>query len=132
MSESELRKIPENRVEAREFLGQADRYLRDAGIASLSNEAQQVLLHQAALCACDAILLACGQRVVGEEGGHVLRLTEALDRLPGDTDELFEALDASRTRRSEASYAAAWVPTASVQEAEEATRELLELARDYI
>lgn len=102
--------------------------MRDAGVDSLSNETRQVLLHQATLCACDAILIASGKRIVGGEGAHLRRLTEALDLLPGNTEELYEALDAARERRSEASYAAAWVPTASVQEAEEATLELLERA----
>jgi hypothetical protein len=43
-----------------------------------------------------------------------------------------ERLDASRSRRNEASYASMLVAQASVDEAREATAELIELARDRL
>jgi hypothetical protein len=50
---------------------------------------------------------------------------------PGD-DELLDDLLASRDRRSEASYAAAFVAHASLGEAREAVSQLLELATSYV
>jgi hypothetical protein len=121
--------VPEDRVSAREFLVQADQFLADADVADLSAPSRAVLLHNAAVCACDAILQAGGLRVTGGDGAHVVRLERALQQIDGDTDELLERLDASRARRNEASYAAQVVPAASIAEAREATIEVVELAR---
>jgi hypothetical protein len=119
-------------VGAREFLDQARIFMQDTALEALSNEGRQLLLHQAAVCACDAILLVSGLQIAGGEGGHLLRLEQALKQLPEDTDELFDALDSSRARRVEASYRAGPVPAASVQDADEATRELLALAEGFV
>lgn len=43
-----------------------------------------------------------------------------------------ETFQASRSRRNEASYAAMLIPQASVDEAREATAELIVLARGYL
>lgn len=81
---------------------------------------------------CDAILQASGLRMTSGEGYHVLRLEAGLAEIDQDTDDLLERLDASRSRRSEASYAAGFVAQASVDEAREATAELIELARALV
>jgi predicted negative regulator of RcsB-dependent stress response len=70
--------------------------------------------------------------VTSGDGAHLLRLETALAQLPHDTDDLLERLDASRSRRNEASYAAMSVAQASVDEAREATAELIELTRDLL
>ncbi|HEV7162296.1 MAG TPA: hypothetical protein VGN25_03490 [Solirubrobacteraceae bacterium] len=62
----------------------------------------------------------------------MLRLETALAQLDHDTEDLLERLDASRSRRNEASYAAMLVAEASVEEAREATAELIELARELL
>jgi predicted ArsR family transcriptional regulator len=62
----------------------------------------------------------------------MLRLETALEHLDGDTEDLLERLAASRARRNEASYAAAFVAQASLDEAREATAELIELARGFV
>jgi hypothetical protein len=61
-----------------------------------------------------------------------LRLETALHELGVDTDELLGRLDASRERRNEASYGGSFIAQASVRDAEEATTELLDLARAFI
>jgi hypothetical protein len=66
------------------------------------------------------------------DGAHVKRLETALEQIDEDTYELLERLDASRERRNEASYAAAFVPEASLEDAREATADLLELARRVV
>jgi hypothetical protein len=132
VTEARLRKIPADRVGAREFLDQARIFIEDTELATLSNEGRQLLLHQTAICACDAILLASGLQITGGDGGHRLRLEQALAQLPDDTYELLDALDDSRARRVEASYRAGPVPAASVQEANEATRELLVRAECFV
>lgn len=132
MTEARLRKVPADRVGAREFLDQARIFMQDAELVALSNEGRQVLLHQTAICACDAILLASGSQIAGGDGGHLLRLASALEQLQADTDELLDALDDSRARRVEASYRAGPVPAASMEEAAEATRELLALAESFV
>lgn len=132
MTEARLRKIPADRMGAREFIAQARIFMSDAHVSGISNEGRQLLLHQTAICACDAILLACGLQVTGGDGAHMLRLEHALEQLPDDADELLDTLDASRARRVEASYRAGFVPAASVEEAEEATLELLERAERFV
>lgn len=62
----------------------------------------------------------------------MLRLETALEHLDGDIEDLLERLDAARTRRNEASYAAEFVAQASIDEAREATAELVELARVFL
>jgi hypothetical protein len=132
MTEARVRKVPQDRIGAREFLAQAQIFMRDAGVEELSNEGRQLLLHQVAISACDAILLASGLQVTGGDGAHLLRLERALAELPGDVDELLDTLDASRARLAEASYRAGPVPQASVREAEEATLELLAHAERFV
>ena len=103
MTEARVQKVYPDRVGAQEFLGQAETFMADAGVAALSAVSRAVLLHNATVCACDAILQAAGLRVTPGDRSHVLRLQAALDQLDTDTDELLERLEASRERRNEAS-----------------------------
>jgi hypothetical protein len=123
MTDARIERVPADRVTAREFLAQGPVFLDDAR-SHLSNGSRQILLHQAAICACDAVLLAKGLRVSSGDRAHILRFERALDELPGPTDELLEALDAARAMRVDASYQAMPVASASVDDAAEATREL--------
>jgi hypothetical protein len=132
VTDARVKKVYADRVGAREFLAQADLFLADADTATLRAPSRAILLHNATVCACDAILQAVGLRVTPGDRSHVLRLETALDQVDGDTEELLERLDASRERRNEASYAAAFVPQASVSDAREATAEMLELARAFL
>jgi hypothetical protein len=127
-----VEKVFEDRVSAREFVQQAEAFFADAEAASLSAPSRAVLLHQATVSACDAILQSAGLRVTPGDGSHVLRIEAALEQLDGNTEELLERLDASRARRNEASYAAGFVAEASLADAREATAELLELARGIV
>jgi hypothetical protein len=132
VTEARLEAVYEDRIRAREFLSHAGSFLDDADQASLGAPSRVVLLHNAAICACDAILQAAGLRVAGGEGSHALRLEAALDQIAGDTDELLESLDASRARRNEASYEAMFVAAASVSDAREATGELIARAEAFV
>jgi glycine cleavage system aminomethyltransferase T len=127
MTDARLERVAADRHGAREFLGQAKRFLADSEIAGLSSESKSVLLHNATIAACDGILQANGHRVTSGDKSHVLRLETALGFLPGDTEELLERLDASRERRNEASYSAGFIAQASVIDAREAVTELLAL-----
>lgn len=117
---------------AREFLEQARRFLADGRIEALHDEGRQVLLHSAAIAACDAILAIKGLEVTGSEGGHVLRLTEAHRQLGGLHRDLFERLNDSRDRRIQASYRAAAVDANGVDESVQAVTELVMLAAELI
>lgn len=132
MTDARVEKTYPDRVRAREFLAQAKRFRDDADTTELGTESQAVLVHNAAICACDAILTATGIRITTGERAHVLRLETALKQLSGDTEELLESLDASRERRNEASYAASFVPQASLADAREATTELIERAQQFV
>jgi hypothetical protein len=132
VSDARVEKVFEDRVSAREFVQQAEAFFADAEAASLSAPSRAVLLHQATVSACDAILQSAGLRVTPGDGSHVLRIEAALEQLDGNTEELLERLDASRARRNEASYAAGFVAEASLADAREATAELLELARGIV
>jgi hypothetical protein len=131
MTEARVEKVHSDRLGARPHLAQAEKFQADAD-ADLSAESRSVLLHNAALSASNAILQAAGLRVTPGEGGHQLRLETALAQLDHDTDDLLERLDASRSRRNEASYSAMLVAEASVDEAHEATAELIELTRNFL
>lgn len=131
MTDARVERVPADRVTAREFLEQGRIFLRDA-LGELSNESRQVLLHQAAICACDAVLLAAGLRVTTGDRAHALRLEQALHALPGPTDDLFEALDDARAVRVHASYQAGLVARASVDDAADATRELFARAEELL
>jgi hypothetical protein len=132
VTDARVEDVYEDQVGAREFLAQADLLFADANKAALSAPSQVILLYNATVCACDAILQAVGLRVTPGDNSHALRIETALDQLDGDTEDLLESLDASRERRNEASYAAAIVPQASVADAREATAELIELARAFV
>ena len=126
MTDARVEKVHADRVSSREHVEQATLFLEDAGMAGLSAPSRAVLLHNAAIAACDAILQAVGLRVTPGDRSHVLRLETALTELPVDTEDLFERLDASRERRNEASYAAGFISQASIVDAEEATMELVQ------
>ncbi len=128
MTEARIERVYVDRVSAGEFLEQAEGFLADADAVGLRPPSRAVLLHNATVCACDAILQAAGLRVTSGDRAHVLRLQTALDQVDADTEDLLESLDATRERRNEASYAAAFVPESSVVEAREAAAELLALA----
>jgi len=132
VSDARVEKVYPDRVGARDFLTQADTFFADANSPSLSTPSRAVLLHNATVCACDAILQAVGLRVTPGDRSHILRLETALDELNRDTEELLERLDASRERRNEASYAAGFIAQASVSDAHEATAELVELTRAFL
>jgi hypothetical protein len=132
MTEARVEQVHADRIGARVFLAQSEAFFEDADLSGLGSESQSVLLHNAAVAACDAILQAAGQRVTPGDRSHILRLEVALGHLDGDTEELLERLDASRERRNEASYAAAFVPQASIDDAREAVSELVELARQFV
>lgn len=131
MTDARLDPVFEDRVRAREFLAQARQFLIDAD-SDISAQSASILLHNAAVAACDAILQAAGLRVTSGNGAHVLRLKAALARLPEHTDELFDALDAARDRRNEASYHAGLVAQASLDDAREATTLVVALAESYL
>ncbi len=128
MTEARVEHVYADRVSAGEYLEQAEGFLADADADGLRPPSRAVLLHSATVCACDAILQAVGLRVTSGDRAHVLRLETALAQVGDDTDELLESLDATRERRNEASYHAAFVPQSSVVEAREAAAELLALA----
>jgi hypothetical protein len=132
VTDARVEKVYADRVGAGEFLAQAELLLADADTASLSAASKAILLHNATVCACDAILQAVGLRVTPGDRSHILRLETALDQADDDTEELLERLDASRERRNEASYAAGFVAHASVTDAREATAEIIELSRTFV
>ncbi len=53
---------------ALEFLDQARRFLSDGQAEPISPEGRQVLLHNAAVAACDAVLAINGLEVTGSDG----------------------------------------------------------------
>lgn len=132
VTDARVEKVYADRVGAGEFLAQAELLLADANTATLSAASKTILMHNATVCACDAILQAVGLRVTPGDRSHILRLETALDQADHDTEELLERLDASRERRNEASYAAGFVAEASVTDAREATAEITELARTFV
>jgi hypothetical protein len=131
VTEARVQNVHADLLEARTHLDQAEKFQSDAD-ADLSTESRSVLLHNAALSASNAILQAAGLRVTSGDGSHLLRLETALEQFDDDTEDLLERLDASRSRRNEASYASMLIAQASVDEAREATAELIELARDFV
>jgi hypothetical protein len=98
MTDARVENVHADRVRSREFLAQAQRFATDADAPGL--ESRVVLLHNAVLAACDAILQSIGLRVTSGDGAHMLRIETALDQLDQDTEELLESLDASRERRT--------------------------------
>lgn len=126
MTQAELEWRGEDAYAASRFLGQARRFLTDAQRAENATESRAILVHQAALSACDAFLAIEGYAVNGSEGGHRLRLTECRERIPLEA-ALFERLDDSMQSRHEVSYQAATPPGESLDEALDAARELLAL-----
>lgn len=129
MTEARVERVHADRIRAREFLGQSERFAADAGVSGIHNASRAVLLDNAAVSACDAILQAVGLRVTPGDRAHILRLETALAQVDAETEELLERLDASRERRVDASYGAGYVANASVSDAHEATAELIELSR---
>ncbi len=132
MTDARVERVHADNVTAREFVEQAEQFLGDASIDGLSSASRVVLLHNATIAACDAILQAVGLRVGSGDRSHALRLERALEELDVDTEELLDRLDASRERRNEASYAVSFIASASVADANDATTELVELARSFV
>lgn len=114
-----------------QFLATARKLSGDAANEDTSPEGRQILVHTAVMTATDALLAIYGQKVVGSEGGHRLRLDTAASMLPGH-DELFDQLDEVRVRRHQASYAAAFVELADLKEALSAAADFIALVDDEV
>ena len=131
---------PEARIEptevdvwgARTFLERARELLVDGARAENSPASRLILLHSAAMASCDAVLSANGRRVVGSDGGHLLRLQQAETLLRGDHRRLFATLEDSRASRNTASYAAAFVPADDVESSRIAVAELVALVAVHV
>jgi hypothetical protein len=132
MTDARVEKVYADKVRAEEFLAQAAIYITDATSNPLDPVSKAVLFHNASIAACDAILQSVGLRVTSGDHSHSLRIETALQQVGSETEELLDRLDASRARRNEASYAAAFVSQASLVDAREATEELIELARVFV
>jgi len=114
------------------FARRAELFLENARFEALDPEARQVLLHDAVLAGCDAVLAINGLRVLGSDGGHQLRRERAEALLDVDRDDLFERLDDARDLRNAASYRAAPVPLPAVKDGISAAAEFLRLMRDHV
>lgn len=132
MAEAELTRIHPDARLAQSFLSHARGFLRDGENDSLGRSSRQVLLHNAVIAACDATLSIEGFRVVGSEGGHVLRLEKTEELLGDGLEDLFEQLHAVRLARAEVSYAAGFVPPSELDEALLAVERLIEHVADYL
>lgn len=113
------------------FLARARLFAVD-GSAEISAESRQLLLHSAAIAACDAVLAIEGRVVTGSDGGHRLRLVEAERILPGGHDDLFEALDEARSVRHDVSYAIGLAASPDIEKTALAVRELLTLVEGHV
>jgi hypothetical protein len=114
--------VPDARVEpveidvwgARAFMERSRELLADGARSENTPASRMILLHSAAMAACDAILSINGKRIVGSDGSHRLRLKQAETLLRGDNRRLFATLEDSRASRNLASYAAgSFLPTTS-------------------
>jgi hypothetical protein len=132
MTDARVEHVPVDTLRARGFLAQAKQFLADGGGSTISSPSRQVLLHNAAIAACDALLMVHGRRVTPGDGGHWLRLKEAQDLLQDDHGDLFDRLDESRMARNDVSYRAEFVLDEEVDAARRAVEELLEIAQSYV
>jgi hypothetical protein len=132
MTRARVERIEPNVWDARQFLARAVELLEDGGNETDTPANRVILLHTAAIAACDAVLSLNGRRVVGSEGGHILRLEEAEALLPADHRELFERLDENRLTRGEASYAAAFVPADDAETSYPLVQQLVALTSAHI
>lgn len=132
MTEARIERNEPDPWGAHQFLQQATRFAKDGAQSSNSAEGRQVLLHNAVIAACDAILAVDGFQVVGSDGGHRLRLETVPDLLGQDLEDLFDRLEDVRASRGDASYRAGPVPEVAVEEAVVAVDELLAVAEAHI
>ena len=72
MTNARIEEVPADRTTAREYLAQGRSFLHDAR-TPLSNESRQVLLQQAAICTCDAILVCRATRELYLRAEDLLR-----------------------------------------------------------
>lgn len=63
MTDARIEPVHADKIAAREFLDQARDFLNDARLDGLGPPSRIVLLHNATIAACDAILQAVGLRV---------------------------------------------------------------------
>lgn len=132
MAEARLTRIIPDATLARSFLIRAQEFSADGARDRNSHASRQVLLHNAAIAACDAVLAINGFEVEGSEGGHRLRLEKAEQLLGDDHRSLFEELDDARLARGTVSYAAGFALEADVEVALMAVRALVEHVELYI
>jgi hypothetical protein len=132
VADARLRKIAPDATLAGAFLDQAKTFLADGAKADNSSSSRQVLLHNAAIAACDAVLAVGGLEVQGSAGGHALRLDEAQRQLGEGLDDLFENLDLMRLTRADVSYRAGFAGPSSVDEALMTVTMLVQHAEEYL
>jgi hypothetical protein len=128
VTEATTERIEPDPLLAGDFLRGARRAASDSAKPGLHAESRQLLLHEAAKAACDAVLAVNGWQVVGSDGGHRLRLKQARDLLGGFDEELFERLDDLRQSRNQVSYSALSAKHSEVDAASAAVSALVDLA----
>jgi hypothetical protein len=71
VTDARTERVYADKIAAREFLHQARDFLNDARIDGLGPPSRIVLLHNAAIAACDSILQAVGLRVTSGDRSHI-------------------------------------------------------------
>jgi hypothetical protein len=132
MTEARVEPIAPDPWLAAEALDNARSFAADGANSALTAASRQMLLQQAAIRACDALLAIYGRRVVGSDGGHALRLVEARASLAGEHDDLFERLDEGRASRNQASYRGGFVAEEDVEAMTGAVCDLVALVTERV
>ena len=127
---AELEWVGEDAHGALAFILHARTFTGDGSQQGNAPESRQVLLHNAVVAACDAVLALDGFTVRGSEGGHRLRLDEAAERLALERD-LVERLQGVRDGRNRVSYRGFPALIDDVDEAARAVADLLDIVEDH-
>jgi uncharacterized protein (UPF0332 family) len=124
-----LKALAADEREIARLLDSADRSLRDAALAELSDDTRFALAYKALMQAALAALRAKGYRPATSEPGHHQLVIQALTLTLNVAPERVRVLDAYRKARNQADYHGSPVSDAVARECIDDARRLVDEAR---
>lgn len=121
-----------DRLEIVRLIQGAERSLKDAENATVSNAGRFTLAYTAIMEAAQAALFANGYRPNTREGGHHMTMVQALVHTIGLPAERMQVLDAHRRKRNVIDYSGEDAEPSEVREAVAAAKALLAEVKNWL
>ncbi|MDX3775591.1 DNA-binding protein [Chromatiaceae bacterium AAb-1] len=127
-----LERIEPDANSIQRLIAAAERNIRDAGLAALSNENRFDVAYKAIMQLANAALQKAGFRTLTSKPGHHQTMLQSLVKTVGIDSDTLIVLDALRKQRNIADYSGDLVEEAAVTECIQQARQLFILTTEWL